>query len=721
MKEHNKSKDIVDLILNHRRKIEVFFGLLVVLSIICYPFVKVNYDLTEYLPKTAQSRQGIDLMEDVFGYPGTARVMIDDVSLYEAKQYKEKIKAVDGVDIVSWADTKTDIYQANSFIDYKDIDDYYKDRYSVMDITFDEGDSSKVTSEAIDEIKKIVGNKGHYIGSAVQNKSLNENLSSEVKKVAVIAVIVILMILLLTTTSWFEPLLFLLVMGIAIIINMGSNIFIGEVSFITKSVSAILQLAVAMDYSIFLMHSFTKERAMGVEPSEAIAKAMRHSFKSVLSCGLATTIGFIALTLMKFSIGFDMGIVLAKGILLSLVTVMILMPSLILRFSNKIEKTEHKPFLPPFTKFAKGAFKTRYLALALALVVAVPCFIAKDMNSFLFGNAALGSSEGTQVYKDEQLINKQFGRSNLVMALIPNTSNIKEKQLSEEIKNLSYTKSVTSLANTVPEGIPLSFLPENLTSLLHKGDYARVLIYINTKDESDIAFKYSDEIETIIKKYYPENSYLIGATPCTKDIKSIIIKDYEFVDMLSLLGVAIVVMIAFRSFLIPVLVVIPIEIAIYINMAFPYLVGDKMIYIGYIIVSCIQLAATVDYAILMVNNYLFSRDHMNRKEAAIEAIAETTPPVLTSGMILACAGYILYNVSSISAIADIGHLIGRGTLFGMALVILMLPALMVLFDKPIMKHINRANKRMERRIERIKNRREKLKNRLGNKNETFVN
>ncbi|WP_244648303.1 efflux RND transporter permease subunit [Ruminiclostridium herbifermentans] len=712
MKAHEKSKDAVDIIINHRKTIGVIFGILVVLSIICSPFVKVNYDLTEYLPSSVQSKQGIEIMENEFGYPGSARVMIDDVTLYEAKQYKDKIAAVEGVDIVTWADTTTDIYQSREFIDNKNLEDYYKDGHSVMNIIFHEGDSSSVTSEAIDKIKEIVGDKGHYMGSAIQNKSLNENLSKEVKSVAVIAVIVILVILILTTTSWLEPILFLLVMGIAIIVNMGTNIFMGEISFLTQSVSAILQLAVAMDYSIFLMHSFTNARAQGEEPSKAITTALRHSAKSVIFCGLATTIGFVALTLMKFSIGFDMGVCLAKGIVISVLTVLLLMPAFILKFSNVIEKTAHRPFMPPFNKFAKGAYKIRYGVLVLAIILAIPSFIAKDMNSFTFGNSSVGSSEGTIVYQDEQAIKDQFGRSNLLMVLIPNTSFIKEKQLSQEIEALSYTTSVTSLANTVPEGIPISILPKSVTSMLHTDNYARMLIYINTKDESDLAFKCSDEIQSIVKKYYPENSYLIGATPCTQEIKSTIITDYNFVDKLSLLGVALVVMIAFRSLLLALLVLLPIESAIFINMAFPYLVGDTMVYMGYIIVSCVQLAATVDYAILMANNYLNSRSNLDKKEATIEAIAETTPPVLTSGMILSCGGFILYRTSSITAIAGMGQLISRGALLGIAVVVLMLPALLTLFDKPIIKHINKANKRSERRLQRLNERRERIRNRI---------
>ncbi|MDP4109327.1 MAG: MMPL family transporter [Bacillota bacterium] len=685
LKKRGGGNSVVNFIVNKKKRIQVFFGILFILSLICSRFVSINYDLTEYLPNTVQSKQGINIMKKEFGYPGTAKVMLDDVSLYEAKAYKDKLEAVKGVDMVLWADTFTEIYQSNEFINADDIDAYYKNRHAVMDVVFDEEDSSPVTSKAIDEMQKITGSKGHFIGSAVQNKSLNESLNREIRNATVIGVFMIIIILCLTTTSWFEPVLFLLVMGIAIVINNGTNIFLGRISFLTSSVSAILQLAVAMDYSIFLIHSFTSEKEAGVEPSQAIANAIRHSASSISACGVATIIGFIALTLMKFSIGFDMGLVLAKGIFVSLMTVLFLMPSLIMKFSGIIGKTAHKPFLPSFHKFGEFVYKIRFAVMIIVLIIAIPSYVGKGMNDFLYGNDSVGTSEGTKVYEDEKLINAQFGRSNMLLLMVPNTSMVREKRLSDELKNLSYVKNVTSLADTLPQGIPESIIPDSVLSLLHTKNYSRMLVNIKTKNESATAFKCTDEIQSVMKKYYPENSYIVGVTPCTQDIKTTITKDYDFVDLLSLLGVAIVVMIVFKSVLIPFLVVIPIEIAIFINMVFPYLVGEKMVFMGYIVVSCIQLGATVDYAILMTNNYLDCRSKTDSKGALIDAVACTAPPVMTSGMILASVGYILHFTCSIKAIGDIGHLIGRGALFSMTLVIILLPALLHLFDSRISK------------------------------------
>ena len=281
-------------------------------------FVEVNYDLTEYLPDTAQSGIGLNKMEDEFGYPGTARIMLKDVTLYEAKQYKDKMEDVDGVDQILWCDSTVNIYSGEDFIHQEDIEDYYKDGYAVMDVTFKEGNTAKSTSQAIDELKAITGDKGCFTGMAVQNKSLQENLASEMQLILTVAVIMIFTILCITTTAWSEPFLFLLVMGVAILLNRGTNIFIGRVSFLTNNVAMVLQLATSMDYSIFLLDAFTREKKKGLSDEEAMVDAVDAAINSIFASSLTTIAGFVALMFMKFSIGFDMGLVLAKGIVFSL-------------------------------------------------------------------------------------------------------------------------------------------------------------------------------------------------------------------------------------------------------------------------------------------------------------------------------------------------------------------------------------------------------------------
>lgn len=680
-----KHLTLIDLIIKKGKLIEKIFAVAVVLSCIATCFVEVNYDLSEYLPSYAPSKAGLNLMEEEFGYPGTARVMVGPVSLYEAKTYKDQMAQIDGVDMVMWADTTSNIYGSTSFIKYDNIQDYYRDDYAVMDIIFENGDADKTTRKAINRMQKMLGDRGYFAGSAVQNKSLDETLKREISLAMAMGVFMIAVILCLTTTSWFEPVLFLMIMGIAIIINMGTNLIIHRISFLTFSVAAILQLAVAMDYSVFLLHSFIREKATAPDKETAMARALRHSLSSILASGATTIVGFIVLMLMRFTIGKDMGFVLAKGIVISLLTVILLMPTLILKWGDRVERTAHRQFVPSsYNRIGKLVFKVRYVVLGAVAVFVIPAYTAQNMNQFIFGNSALGSSPGTQVYEDEQEINGRFGKSNLVLVLVPNTSMVKEKALSEAIEDLYYTKSVTSLANILPAGVPESILPKSATSLMHTEGYSRIMVYIKTSDESEFAFQCSDEIRSVVSSYYPEDSYVTGVTPSTQDIKQIITKDYSFVNLLSTLGVALVVMVTFKSFLVPVVVLIPIEVAIFFNMALPYFAGGDMLYLGYIIVSCLQLGATVDYSILMTNNYVDVRQICQSKvEAIVKTVSMSLLSIMTSGLILTIVGYGLYMISSVQAIADLGHLIGRGAVISMFMVVFLLPVLLVAIDKEL--------------------------------------
>ena len=672
-------------IIEKRALIESIFVAGCIFSIIAMCFVNVNYDLTKYVPSYTQSSQGLDKMKEEFGYPGTARLMIKDVSLYEAKKYKDQLAAVDGVDQILWCDTTVNVYAGEDFVNLDDIKDYYKDGCAVMDITFEEESDSPKTERAIDEMKAITGDKGCYVGMAVQNKSLIETTAREMGRILVVAVLMILAVLCLATTAWTEPILFMMVMGVAVLLNKGTNIFLGTISFLTDNVAIILQLATSMDYSIFLLDAFMSWRDTGLSEEEAIVKAVEEAINSIFASSLTTVVGFLALVTMKFNIGFDMGLVLAKGIVFSLLSVVFFMPAMILKFTKLNDRTKHRSFFPDFTKLGKGVFKIRYAVLIGVLLITPPAYVAQGMNHFLYGNSAVGGAKGTQVYEDDQEITARFGRSNMLLLIYPNNDMVAERRLSDELEALPYVKSVTSMANTLPEGVPEEFLPESATSLLHKNDTARMLIYIRTKGESDIAFQCTDQIRDIMKKYYPEESYVVGETPSTQDIKVTITEDNTRVNVLSLLGVFMVVMFSFHSVLIPLVVMIPIEVAIFLNMAIPYIQGVDMVYMGYIIVSSIQLGATVDYSILLTNNYIAKRKLLPKKEACIEAVTRSCSSIFTSGTIITLAGYIVHFISTTAAIGDLGHLIGRGGLLSVMLVLTLLPALLVLCDPLIIE------------------------------------
>ena len=692
---------IASKIVKNRDHIMKVFIVLFVICLISTLFVKVNYDLTEYLPEDVTSKKAIDIMEEEFGYPGTARILIEDVSIYEAELYKEMIEDVEGVDMVAWM--SSDVYMSGDFIEADDQTDYYKNNCAVMDVTFEKGDTDELTKDAIDEIKKILGEKGHYGGPAVENKSLEETLNVQIAIITVIAVIMIFIILCLTTNSWAEPVLFLIVMGVAIILNMGTNLILGTISFISNSVAAILQLAISIDSSIFLLHTYIKEQKTEPNREKAMTNALKHSALSILSSGMTTFVGFMALLFMRFSIGKDIGIVLGKSIICSILTVMLLMPSLILRFEPLIERTQHKTIIPSFKKPAKFIFKLRYFIVGLIIVVALPTFLMQNSNVNTFGNSALGASEGTVVYEDEQMIESLFGRSNLYLIMVPNGSPVMERELAGELKDLYYVRSVTALSDILPVGVPEEIVPSSVTDLLRSDNYTRMLLYTKTKSESDLAFETSDEIQAIVKSYYPENSYVVGNTPSTQDLKTICTSDYMMVNILSLIGVAIVVGVAFKSIILPIIVLIPINIAIYINMSVPYLQGKVFMFAAFVVVCCIQLGATVDYSILLTNNYLDRRKTMKPAKAAVKALEASLLSILTSGAILTVAGYGIYFVVSVEAIRDIGHMLGRGALLSMLMVILAIPALLTMLDKLILKEAAWKERRLEKKAEKQRN------------------
>ena len=479
-KSRTPAEVLARFIIEKRALIESIFAAGCIFSLIAMCFVNVNYDLTKYVPSYTQSSQGLDKMKEEFGYPGTARLMIKDVSLYEAKKYKDQLAAVDGVDQILWCDTTVNVYAGEDFVNLDDIKDYYKDGCAVMDITFEEESDSPRTERAIDEMKAITGDKGCYVGMAVQNKSLIETTAREMGRILVVAVLMILAVLCLATTAWTEPILFMLVMGVAVLLNKGTNIFLGTISFLTDNVAIILQLATSMDYSIFLLDAFMSWRDTGLSEEEAIVKAVEEAINSIFASSLTTVVGFLALVTMKFNIGFDMGLVLAKGIVFSLLSVVFFMPAMILKFTKLNDRTKHRSFFPDFTKLGKGVFKIRYAVLIGVLLITPPAYVAQGMNHFLYGNSAVGGAKGTQVYEDDQEITQRFGRSNMLLLIYPNNDMVAERRLSDELEALPYVKSVTSMANTLPEGVPEEFLPESATSLLHKNDTARMLIYIRT-------------------------------------------------------------------------------------------------------------------------------------------------------------------------------------------------------------------------------------------------
>ena len=673
---------LVNGILKYKKSILVFFILATVISLFTSSMVNINYNIMDYLPEEAPSTKALDVMNEEYDKgAANVRVVLKDVSIVDALKYKEKIKKVDGVDDIQWLDDVVNIKEPLELQNQDTIESWYKNNEALFSITVNEDKEES----AIDEIGEIIGENGMISGSAVNIVFAQETTEKELIKMMVILIPIILIILFLTTSSWFEPVLFLSTIGIAIIINSGTNLILGEISFVTKAAGSILQLAVSMDYSIFLLHRFSEFRNEGLAVKEAMKEAILKSVSSILSSGLTTVVGFAALIVMKFKIGPDMGFVMLKAICLSLISVLVLLPVLALYCYKLIDKTQHKSFMPKFNKFAKVSYKFRHISIILFLLLLIPCFLAQQNNSFSYGASEIYSDESTKIGHDTAAINKEFGKTNPLVLMVPKGDLVSERALCDELENIDKITSITSYAETVGITIPTEYVPDDTLSQLISNNYSRFIIVANVKVEGDETFALIDEIRNLAYKYYDDSYYFLGESVNTLDLKETIEDDNKKVNAISIIAIMIILLLTFKSLSLPIILVLVIEFSIWSNLTFNYFIGNDVFYIAYLIISSIQLGATIDYAILFTNRYIENRETMNKKEATQATISTTTVSILTSASILATAGIILGEISTNSIIAQLGILVGRGAILSLILVLFVLPALLMLLDKLIAK------------------------------------
>ncbi|NLD86790.1 MAG: MMPL family transporter [Clostridiales bacterium] len=666
-------------LITHRKTVIIFFSVLCIVSILMLPMVKVNYDLTKYLPEDTGTTYAFDIVREQFGYPGTAEVMADNVTIPEALEMKNEISSLDGVLMVLWLDDIADINTPLEYLGSDVTKQYYKDSKALFTVQFKEGDSDKATVEALEEIERIIGEGGAIRGSAQSSRSLQRIISAEVGKIVLIVVPVCIGILLFMTRSWLEPFLYLAVLGVSILINMGTNAFFEDVSFITFSMSAVLQLAISMDYSIFLVHRYMEKRESGLEVDEAIVIATKEALSSISSSALTTVAGFVALTFMQYKIGADLGIVLAKGVVLSLVTVVLLMP-VVIKISHKtLEKTSHRAFMPDITKLGKFMVKGRYIILALILIVTVPAYLASNANSFVYGET---NDTGEEIAEMRAKIAETFGESSPVVVLLPVGNEGKEAELAKALAEDEYVKSVQCLATIAGTAIPYEILPAGVEENFRSEEYSRMIVTFNVAGENEHTERAVSRLREYVGSYY-DTYYLAGAISSTNDIKTTVESDYKVVQFISIGAVFLIILVTFRALLLPVLLVLVIQISTWINMGIPYFAGSQLSFIGYLIISAIQLGATIDYAILMSDRYLEFRETMDKSDAAAKALSTSGVSIITSALILTLAGYSYGIVSTLPAISEMGLLLGRGAALSGGMVLLVLPQLLVLFDKPI--------------------------------------
>lgn len=660
-------------ITRHKKLVIAIFLVATVISAVLILGVSVNYDLTDYLPEDSESTIALDLMYEEFGsgVPNT-RVMVRNLTLTGAVETKAKIAQAPGVTGVMWLDDTQDMSTPIELMDSATVEQYWHDGTALYQVTIEEGRES----EAVAALYEMLGSDVAISGNSANTASMQNLVVSEVVGAASILIPIIIIILLLTTTSWISPVLFLLTIGVAVLINMGTNVVFGEISFVTQSVSPILQLAVSLDYAIFLLNSFGRHRQEVDSSETAMRLAIKESFSSIAASAATTLFGFMALMFMRFGIGSDLGLNLMKGIVLSYVSVMVFLPALALASVKLLDKTSHRPIIHTGKRLGRVLVKVRIPALILVLIAVIPCYLAQTRADFLYGNGTPDTR--TDYGRDTVAINEEFGESNALVLLVPRGDPGAEAKMAEELAGIDHVTSVLSYAGTVG-AVPEGFLDESIVSQFYSDGYARIIMYTDTSEEGDEAFAVVEQVRATADKYYSE-SWLCGQSANLYDMRDVVTADSTLVNWIAIGFIFLTLLVTFKSATLPFILLFVIEAAIWINLSVPYFADQPLVYIGYLVINTVQLGATIDYAILMTNGYTANRRTMGKREAVVATLNTNFESVLTSGVILTAAGLCLGFVSSLQVVAELGILLARGTVLSMAMVVLALPALLMLFD-----------------------------------------
>jgi hypothetical protein len=648
-------------------------------SILLIPLISVNYDMRVYLPEDSHTSESLKLLEQTFGIKGSAQVMMPASSIRQALDYKNRLLEIEGVESVFFLDDLVDLKQPYDLLDQKQAASFYKDGRALFTLSFEHDDYSPQTSQALSEIREILGEDAVLAGPAVRTANMSSSIGRELLIIMAVIIPLFLIVLLLFTHSFAEAILFLVVIGTAVVINIGTNSFFPHISFMTHLSVAVLQLAISMDYSIFLLHRFGEERQTCPDLQTAMIRAVRGAIAPITASALTTMAGFLALLAMRYSLGRDLGLVLSKGILLSLISVLTLLPVLTLTFIKAIDKTTHRNLLPTFRHSARHTIRLRYVILPIWLALAIFALFGQGSNRFIYGESAIMASEGSRVEQDQTLIEDVFGKSNPLLIILPAGQPAAEYRLSEELMELPAVTTVQSLSTLSDPALPRELLPDQVLSNFESGGYSRLILNLATAEESPRAFAAVDQIREIAISYYPQAA-VFGSTTSVSDIRQVVETDYTLVNWLSILAVGLILLVTFKSILLPAILVIVIESAIWLNMSIPYFSGKPLSFIGYMIVSSVQLGATIDYAILLTSRFRERRLISPRRQAGREAIELSGGSILMSSGILALAGMAVWAVSSIEGISELGLLIGRGAILSGVMVLFVLPQLLVLMD-----------------------------------------
>ena len=749
MKENSQDKNfmykLAEFIVDKRNLFFLIYIIALVFCIFSRNWVKVENDVTKYLPDSTETRQGLTVMNDQFVTYGTAQVLLANISYDRAQEAADMIEDINGVTSVKFDNTE----------------DQYKGTSALLDVTFDGEEEDQISIDAMNEIKdKLTGYDVYYSTSVANDDSAN--LESEMQVVTAIAAVIIVVVLLLTSKSYAEVPVLLITFIAAALLNMGTNFLLGTISFISNSVTIVLQLALAIDYAIILCHRYTEERE-NLPAREATITALSKAIPEISSSSLTTVSGLLALAFMQFKIGEDLAVVLIKAIILSLLSVFTLMPGLIMVFSKWMDKTVHKNLIPSISAVGKFAIKTKYIIPPIfAAVIIVACVFA-NMCPYCFSTGSTSTPRKSESTIAQEKIDSTFGSRNMIALVVPAGNYEAEKNLLADLDACDEVKSTQGLANTeamdgymltdslTPRefselvgldyevaqllysayainqenygevinssskySVPLIDMFEFLLDEIDKGyvtlegdlkdqmddlsgqldkallqlktdDYSRLVVYLNLPEEGDETFAFLDRVHEMMAKYYTDNYYVVGNSTSDYDLSSSFSRDNLVISILSALFVIIILLFTFKSAGLPVLLILVIQGSIWINFSFPYLMDSPLYFLGYLVVNSIQMGANIDYAIVISSRYDDLKKQLPIKEAIIETLNQAFPTIITSGSILAAAGILISFLSTNGVISAIGTCLGRGTIISIILVMGVLPQILYLGDVIIEK------------------------------------
>ena len=658
--------------------------LLLIPSIFGFLSTRINYDILSYLPSDIETMKGQDIMLDEFGKGGFSLVMLDGMDDKDVEKVKEKIEKVDHVCDVLWYDTLADVSLPKEVLPDDIYDFFNTDNSTMMAVFFDEATSADGSLEAVKEIRSIAGEQCFVSGMSSVVEDIKDLTMQEAPMYVVIAVILTSIILALTMDSFLIPLFFMLSVGMAIIYNMGTNFIQGEISFITEALAAVLQLAVTIDYSIFLWHSYKEEKEKHPgDNKEAMAVAIGKTITSVVSSSITTVAGFLALCFMSYELGMDMGIVMAKGVVIGVICCITVLPSMILVFDKALEKTMHKDLVPSLEKPSKFIIKHHAAFIVLFIVVLIPA-VYGQINTNVYYNLTDTLPKDLNSVIANTKLDEEYNMATTHMLLVD--ADMKPKEVNSMLDEMGKVDGVSfsmSLDTLIGPSIPREIVPDSVTKILKSDKWQLMLVGSEYKVASDEENAQIDELSKILKSY-DKDGMLIGEASATKDLIDITDHDFKVVNIVSIAAIFIIILIALRSVSLPIILVAVIEFAITVNMGVPCFTNTTIPFIASVVIGTIQLGATVDYAILMTTRYKTERNAgKDKHEAVTIALTTSMKSIMVSALGFFASTFGVGVYSSVDMISQLCTLMSRGAIISMITVICILPSMLMLFDKVI--------------------------------------